>query len=126
MKKIIIFMIAIFAICSLIAEVNNVTFTSHQGSKNIYHVLGYGTQTAYPGPNIPAEGYPVTVIFSGSENGEQSFDRTTDPNGFYGVEIQQDVHPDHTHVTVIIEGFFSSTVLWESYARVDFLIDRAY
>ncbi|MDD4157676.1 MAG: hypothetical protein PHY08_14015 [Candidatus Cloacimonetes bacterium] len=126
MKKLLILMIAIFAICSLIAEVENVTFTSHQGSKNIYHVLGYGTQTAYPGPNIPAVGYPVTVIFSGSENGVQTFNYVSNQSGFYGVPIQEDVHPDHTHVTVIIEGFFSSTVLWESYARVDFLIDRAY
>jgi hypothetical protein len=126
MKKIMILIIAIFVCGLLVAEITNVTFVPQRGNRAIYHVLGYGSKTALPGPNIYAAGYDVKIIFSGSAHGPQEFTRKTNAGGFYGVETDIYVHSDHDKVTVIVENFFQRTVPWDSYARIDFLIDFAY
>lgn len=126
MKKIMILIIAIFVCGLLVAEITNVTFVPQQGNRRTYHVFGYCSKTALPGPNILLADVLLTVIFSGSAHGPQEFTCITNDGGFYGVPANVPVHSDHDKVTVIVKNFFQRTVPWDTYARIDFLIDFAY
>jgi len=123
MKKLIILMIAILAVCSLIAESN----LEPERTNLVYGYIRQFDYSTIPPTVVGFAGRSLLIIFKGPGKPDLGAMVTTDGNGYYYLDGRDyAIPPGYTQVSISKGNYFHKTVSWNYLpVRIDVFIDKA-